>query len=121
MSKEATDQTLTVLAHHMQAIGEGDLDAILADYTEESTLFTPEGPLCGLEAVRAFFAGMMATLPPGFMEAFEMLRQDGDGEVAYIVWRAGDFAPMGTDTFIVRDGKIAVQTFAAYMPTPATQ
>lgn len=118
MSKGATEKTLAVLAHHMQAIGEGDLDAILADYAEESTLFTPDGPLRGLEAVRAFFAGMMETLPPGFMEAFEMLRQDGDGEVAYIVWRAGDFAPLGTDTFIVRDGKIVVQTFASYMPSP---
>ena len=104
----------------MQAIGEGDLDAILADYTEESTLFTTDGPLRGLESVRQFFGGMMETLPPGFMEAFELVQQDCEGEVAYIVWQAVGFVPLGTDTFIVRDGKIVVQSYASYMPAPET-
>ncbi len=38
------------------------------------------------------------------------------GEVAYIVWSAetADNAyELGTDTFVVRDGKIVAQTFAA--------
>jgi hypothetical protein len=38
-----------------------------------------------------------------------------EGEVAYIIWHAkcasADIV-FGTDTFIIRDGKIAVQTFA---------
>ncbi len=52
------------------------------------------------------------------MEAFTMVRQDVEGDVAYIVWAAGDFAPLGTDTFVIRGGKIVLQTFAAYVPTP---
>ncbi len=39
-----------------------------------------------------------------------------EGEVAYIVWHANCASAevaLGTDTFVVRDGKIAVQTFAA--------
>tara|TARA_Y100000588_G_scaffold362417_1_gene424093 strand:- start:137 stop:325 length:189 start_codon:yes stop_codon:yes gene_type:complete len=60
----------------------------------------------------------VGNLPPGFMEAFTMVRQDVEGDVAYIVWAAGDFAPLGTDTFVIRGGKIVLQTFAAYVPTP---
>jgi len=35
-------------------------------------------------------------------------------EVAYITWEANPWSPMGTDTFVVRDGKIRCQTFAVY-------
>jgi len=36
-----------------------------------------------------------------------------DGEIAYIVWKAEPGVQLATDTFIVRDRKIMVQTFAA--------
>ena len=48
--------------------------------------------------------------------SFEMLRQEVDGDVAYIVWRAetADHRyELGTDTYIVQNGKIVTQTFAA--------
>ena len=41
---------------------------------------------------------------------------DIEGEVAFIAWHSsnkGAEVTLGTDTFIIRDGKIAVQTFAA--------
>jgi len=44
-----------------------------------------------------------------------MGRAEVVGEVAYIVWNTvnqGADVTLGTDTFLVRDGKIAVQTFA---------
>jgi len=44
-----------------------------------------------------------------------MLRQDVEGDVAYIVWKAetaDNRHELGTDTFVVRDGKIVAQTFA---------
>ena len=37
-----------------------------------------------------------------------------DGELAYITWSAGREIPLGTDTFVVRNGKIVAQTVAAY-------
>ena len=115
MTATATDQTTATLARHLQAIGTGSIETILADYTDDSVLFTPNGPVRGLAALGDFFGGFMASAPPGFMQAFQISRQDVDGECAYIVWSAVPFAPLGTDTFLVRDGKIAVQTFAAYM------
>jgi len=44
-----------------------------------------------------------------------LLRQEVDGDTAYIVWRAetaDNIFELGSDTFIVRNGKIVTQTFA---------
>ena len=35
-------------------------------------------------------------------------------EVAHITWSVGRELPLGTDTFVVREGKIVSQTFAMY-------
>ncbi len=119
MVSDATKQTQTTIAHHLEAVMSGDLDVIMSDYTEESILFTPEGPVRGLRQLRSFMEAFISNMPPGMVEAWEMVRQDAEGEVEYILWKAGPFVPLGTDTFIVRDGKIITQTFAAYMPPSA--
>jgi hypothetical protein len=43
-----------------------------------------------------------------------ILRQDVGGEAAYMVWKAetDNRYELGTDTFIVQNGKIVIQTFA---------
>ena len=114
MSADTTKQTEATLTHHLQAVTEGDMDAILSDYVEESILYTPDGALRGLNQIRGFFSETLENAPPGFMENFEMVRQDVEGELAYIVWKSGSAVPLGTDTFIVRKGKIVMQTFAAH-------
>jgi ketosteroid isomerase-like protein len=106
MSTEAT------LKHHLQAFREG-VDAILSDYTDDSVLFTPDGTVRGLESLRTFFDGFIKNSPPDLLDVFRLLRQDVDGEVAYIVWKAEPYIKMATDTFVIRNGKIMVQTFAA--------
>ena len=35
------------------------------------------------------------------------------GDVAYILWEEKPWFDLATDTFVVRDGKILVQTFAS--------
>lgn len=107
--------TEEVLNHHLQCFGKGDLDGIMSDYTEQSVLFTPNGTLKSLAAIRELFTSMFAEFAkPG--ASFEMSTQQVQGEGAYIVWKAqtADNAyELGTDTFIVRDGKIAIQSFAS--------
>ena len=47
--------------------------------------------------------------------SFEMQCEEVVGEIAYIVWscETGTHSlPVGTDTFVIRDGKIVAQTFA---------
>ena len=104
-----------VLEHHLQAFGEG-IDAILTDYDENSVIISQRGVFKGLIEVRAFFTAFVAGLPEGFMEAFEVTQVRSEGDVAYMTWVANPWFPLGTDTFVVKNGKISCQTFAAYSP-----
>jgi hypothetical protein len=107
--------TEATLQHHLDALADGDLDAVMSDYTEGSVVITPDGPLRGLVEIRKLFAKIVKDmLPPG--SEFEMLRRDVVEEVAYTVWRGSSARfnfLIGTDTFIIRDGTITCQTFAA--------
>jgi hypothetical protein len=109
--------TESVLNHHGQTFAAGDLDGIMEDYNGG---FGPhragDGTLTGLDSIRGAFAGFFEGLfKPGSYE-FTMDRVEIVGDVGYIVWHSvnqGAEVTLGTDTFMLRDGKIAVQTFAA--------
>ena len=107
--------TETTLQHHLDAVARGDLEAVMRDYSDESVVITPDGPLRGLAEIRRLFAKIVKDmLPPG--SEFELLRSDVEGEVAYTVWRGSSARfnfLIGTDTFIVRGDTIVCQTFAA--------
>ena len=111
---DITATTQDVLAHHLDCFGKGDLAGIMADYAAESRFFTPDGVLHGSEAIRKFFVKLFEDFArPGM--SFEMLRQEIQGDTAYIVWKAetaDNRFELGTDTFIVHNGKIVTQTFA---------
>ena len=104
--------TQDVLTHHLNCFG--DIVGTMADYTAESRFFTPDGVLCGCEAIRRFFVPLFEEFAKAGM-SFEMLRQEVEGDTAYIVWKAetaDNRFELGTDTFIVQNGKIVTQTFA---------
>ena len=104
--------TATTLAHHLQAISEG-VDSIMSDYTEESVVFTPNGPLRGLAAIRPFFESFLRDSPPELLQALTVTRQDIVGEVAYLLWKAEPYIPAAADTFVIRNDKIVAQTYAS--------
>lgn len=116
MTTTPTD-TAGVLGHHIEAMGAGDLGAILSDYADDATLITPNGVFNGIDEIKAFFEGFMTQLPSDFIENLVPDVNEVDGPYAYITWHSGTVAPLGTDTFHVVDGKIAMQSFAAYMPS----
>jgi hypothetical protein len=114
--KPRIDEAVTkkVLDHHLQTFQGNDLEGVMADYTEESILITPDRTYKGLAEIRE-----------NFVQAFEALPINGttmtvtksvvNRDVAYIVWKA--VTPTlefkyATDTFIIVDGKIVSQTFA---------
>ena len=109
-----TAATRDVLVHHLERMGELDLAGTMADYNEDSTLFTPDGVLRGSAALRRFFAELLGEFAkPG--TSYEILRQEVSGDIAYIVWRAetaDNRFEIATDTFVIRNGKIETQTFA---------
>ena len=108
--------TRQVFEHHVQALGKGDVEGIVSDDTEDSVLITPSAVLKGRDAIRGAFDGFVAGLfKPGTYE-FTMVTVHVEAETAYAIWHAKCASPnvvLGTDTFLVRNGKIAVQTFAA--------
>ena len=106
--------TKDVLDHHVKCFGEGDLKGILSDYAPDAVLFTPDGPLRGHDAIRPLFQAMFVEFgKPG--TAFSMKHQSIEGDYAYVLWTAetaDNVYELGTDTLVVRDGKIVAQSFA---------
>ena len=111
---DATEQIEAVLKHHVRAIADRDVDEILADYAEDCLLLTPAGPFRGHAELRAFLEAFLADKPTGYMDDFKLLRRDVVDELACIEWSSSGLAPFGTDTFVFRGGKIALQTFAVH-------
>jgi len=105
--------TKDIINHHLKAFGERDLQGVLADYAPSAVFFTPNGPLQGLTAIKPLFERMIAEFQkPG--AAFRMKEQFVSGDYAYILWSAetaDNVYELGTDTFVVRDGKIVAQSF----------
>lgn len=105
--------TEEVVEQHLRCFFAGDLEGILSDYAPDAIFFTPEGPLRGADEIRTLFQAMMAEFgKPG--AAFSMKHQCIEGDYAYILWTAetaDNVYELGTDTFVVRDGKIVAQSF----------
>ena len=105
----SSQSTRAVFEHHAATLAAGDIDGMLDDYTDESVFISNlGGVVTGLDAIRAVF-GAGAELP-----GFELTTTHIEGDTAFITWKA-EGMPFGTDTFVVRDGKIAVQTVALHL------
>jgi ketosteroid isomerase-like protein len=102
--------TATTLTHHLEAILQTDIDAIMRDYSEASVFVTPNGQLAGLAAIRDFFNQFIANAPPELLKALTLTHQEITGEIAFITWKAEPFIPFASDTFLIRDDTIVVQT-----------
>lgn len=112
---ETEEQTVAVMTAHVQALAQG-IDDIMRHYTEESVVFAPEGPCQGLAEIRAYYEAFLAARPDNFLKRFTIVRQDVIGEIAYVIWKAQPYVRIGTDTFIVRDGTIVLNTFWVNSP-----
>ena len=105
--------TQEVVEHHLQAFGEG-LESILSDYDDNSCIISQQGTFTGMSEIREFFTAFVAGLPDGFMDAFNVTKMEVKDEVGYITWEANPWFPLGTDTFVVKNGIFSFQTFAVY-------
>ncbi|MDA0786232.1 MAG: nuclear transport factor 2 family protein [Proteobacteria bacterium] len=107
-------ETKAIVEHHLAAFGAGDMKDTLSDYTETSVIVTQGGELRGLEAIQGLFASLFAEFAkPG--ASFDLKLLSTANNVGYIVWSAetaDNVYELGTDTYVIEDGKIAVQTLA---------
>lgn len=104
-----------VLDHHLAAFKAGDADELIKDFTEQSVMVTPDGVDKGREAIRAHYSKQFAEMfRPGTYE-FTVDIMQIEGDVAYAIWHAecaSATIPFATDTWVIRDGKIVVLTYA---------
>ena len=99
-----------IFADHAEALMAGDLDGIVADYSDAAVFITAKGVRRGKDGVRKAFTDLLADLPDA---AWEVPIQVFEGDVLYIEWSAisaGSQATDGVDTFVFDDDGIRVQT-----------
>ena len=88
-------------------------DEILKDHTDDTVLLTPDAVFRGRDELRGFFDAVLTGLfKPGTYDLTVDVERI-EGEIAYITWHAncaGGVVAKATDTFVLRDGKIAVHT-----------
>ena len=114
MSTESS-VTETVVRNHLQAfLEQKGITAILKDYEEHARLLSEANVYQGKQEVHSFFVDFIGSLPAGAYDIFSLRSLRVDGNIVYITWSIGSDVPLGTDTFIVDQGKIVSQTFAMY-------
>jgi ketosteroid isomerase-like protein len=105
----ATRTPEEIFAHHAQALGAEDLEAIVIDYAENACFIGPTGVLRGKDAVREFFAGVFQILPKAQWSVKTAFVDD----VLFLEWTADSAKASvsdGVDTFVFQDGLIRAQT-----------
>lgn len=106
--------TAEVWQHHIDAWEARDLDDIVSDYSENSILILNSEVFRGKSKIRDVFARLFEIFDDGSNRIDPVIL---DGRTVYITWH---FTPdsateefFGTDTFIIEDAKISVQTIAS--------
>lgn len=106
--------TQDLVARHLAASAKGDVEAIVADYSDHAVSISPGGVTHGKEELRKLFTAIFGG-PPGSHPPLVLQQQVYDGEIGYITWTQNAGTPQevhGSDTFVVRKGKIVAQTVA---------
>jgi hypothetical protein len=106
-----------VFKNHLEAMGKNDLGKLINDYTEQSEIWTQDGPIVGLEAISAFFTYAF-TIFPKDKTSFEIKKLISNETKLYVVLTVDSpmvNIPFGTDSFEIIDGKILWQTSAFQM------
>jgi hypothetical protein len=102
-SAQIDGATQQVFDHHLGAFAQG-LDELLKDYDDRSTIITPDKTYRGTAEIRGFFKAFIESADPGFWPAFKITSKS----------TAKPWVTLATDTLVVKDGKIEVQTFTPF-------
>jgi ketosteroid isomerase-like protein len=99
-----------IFQHHGSALIAGDIDEIVADYTDDAVFITPVGVLRGKDGAREAFTRLLEDLPNA---KWKIPTQIFEGDILFIEWNALSEATRvmdGIDTFVFGDDGIRVQT-----------
>jgi ketosteroid isomerase-like protein len=110
----AAKTTQQVWDHHIKAWSDRDVDAIVSDYGNESVVVMNSMVYRGPKEIRALFGNLFKVFDRA--SEHEIDPAIVTGKLVYITWRAKIDEvsyPMGTDTFLIDDGKIEYQTITS--------
>jgi ketosteroid isomerase-like protein len=111
--------TETVVRNHLQAfLEQKSVAAIVSDYDDDAHFYSEAKIYRGKQEIHDFFKDFIASLPTQAIERFALRSLQVDRNIAYITWCIGSDIPLGTDTFVVDNGKIISQSFAMYSAIP---
>ncbi|MFI1771644.1 hypothetical protein [Thalassobellus citreus] len=119
MDTKITDNTNTqnstkaIVINHMDSFYNNDIEALMSDYTEESIVITLEQTFKGLREIRLFIDELISFFPKG-KTILILDKISIEDDLGYIVWHAKTpnlDIPLGSGTFILKNGKISQQTF----------
>ena len=99
-----------IFQHHAEALGAGELDEIVADYTDDAVFITPGGVRRGKDGIREAFTQLLADVPNA---AWDLKTLIFENDVLFLEWAATAAATKvedGIDTFVFSDGLIRLQT-----------
>jgi hypothetical protein len=116
LSDAVAESPEAIVTRHLSAINSGDLDAAVAVYADSAIFITPDGETKGKTAIRYVLAGVLATVrgdSAGSRALIAVKQKYFTKTVGFIVWTQNTGKPgevQGSDTFVVRRGKIILQT-----------
>ncbi|HEY2015013.1 MAG TPA: nuclear transport factor 2 family protein, partial [Bryobacteraceae bacterium] len=93
-----------VMAHHIAAVKQDDVDAVMKDYAGDSVLVTPAATFVGAANIRKFFERLAAEHRDWSTYVVTQV-VEADGVVLQKNVKTGK-----VEVYVVRDGKIAFQT-----------
>jgi ketosteroid isomerase-like protein len=99
-----TADTERVVTRHLDASAAGDASVVPRDYAADAVVIFGGEASTGIDAVQKVFDDLYARSKLDLTYTTRTF----SGNVGYVVWTMGDLT--GSDTFVVRDGKIAAQT-----------
>jgi dienelactone hydrolase len=99
-----TADTERVVLRHLEASAAGDASVVRRDYARDAVVIFGGEPSTGIDAVQKVFDDLYARTALDL----DYKTRAFAGNVGYVVWTMG--ALTGSDTFVVRDGKIVAQT-----------
>jgi ketosteroid isomerase-like protein len=99
-----------IFEHHAGALVAGDIDEIVADYTDDAVFVTPRGVRRGKDGVRAAFTELFTDLPDA---KWDVPTQIFEGDLLFMEWTAMSAsagAMDGITTFVFTGDGIRAQT-----------
>ena len=97
-----------IIQRHVDAANRGDAAAMAADYAEDAVILEPASAVHGRAAIRETFEGVFGSKARVKL-TITPIRIWSDSDVGFITWQANGVALKGSDTYLVRHGKILVQ------------